>query len=206
MSDDTAADPTILINELLDRLSKVRRKRKELEKEEQRIGDDLILARKHLKLWRRNENFEDPLEPLPASVFPQNLPRRTGKRRPKNPPKGIVVDAVCEILAAAGRPLGVTELYDRLLARDIEIQGRRPDVVLTTMLWRSRDRLIRFDKVGYWPADLPIASPHQQGASSEEVKDWGSNRLQDVDEPAGDGISLHQGTNGKKSRVLTSTY
>lgn len=177
MTDDPAHDPNLLINELLGRLSKVRRMRKELEKEEQRIGDDLVLARKHLMLWRHKENIEGPPEPLPSSVFPQNGHRPTGKRRPNNPPRAIVVDAVCEILAAARRPLQVAELYDQLLARDIEIQGRKPEVVLTTMLWRSRDRLLRFDKVGYWPADLPIVSPHEVISKFNSEEGSASNSL-----------------------------
>lgn len=159
MNDREAHDPTPIINELLRRLSEVRRKRKELEKQEQQIVDDLIVARRELSLWRQDENIEGPLEPLPGSVFDQNRHRPTAKRRPENPTRGVVVDAVCKIIAAAGRPLGITELYDQLLARDIEIQGRNPEAVLTTILWRSRDRLMRFDKTGYWPADLPIASP-----------------------------------------------
>ena len=185
MTDCGAHDPTILIAELLRRLGKVRRKRKELEKEEQRIGDDLILARKYLKVWRRNENIEGPLEPLPSSAVPQSRPRPTRERRPTNPAMSIVIDAVCAILAEAGRPLGTAELYDRLLARDIEIRGRNPDVVLTTMLWRSRDRLRRLDKLGYWPADLPIKSPHEVLSRFDNEGDSASKPLHVMDKAAG---------------------
>lgn len=146
------------IEQLTTRLSKVRRERIELDLEEQRIGDELIKARKVLQSWRRENGISEPLEPVPAFVFEQHRHIWPKKPRARNPGRLIVVDAVCEIIKKAGHALSAVELYDGLVARGIEIQGRKPEVVLTTMLWRSQDRLVCLSRGSYWLKGLPDPS------------------------------------------------
>ncbi|WP_126665606.1 hypothetical protein [Croceibacterium ferulae] len=145
-----ARHPEREIAQLLARLSTVRRQQKVLAKEEVEINDALIQARAMLRALNEESGQAEAISELPSFVFSVRAGNQGRGSRPKNPDRGIVVAAVSEILIEAGRPLSVEELYDALLSRGIEIRGRRPEVVLTTMLWRSRDRIDRVGNTGYW--------------------------------------------------------
>jgi len=73
--------------------------------------------------------------------------------RPKNPDRSVVVDAVLEIIRENGRPMSRSALFNALTKRNIIIQGKDPDMVLSTMLWRSQDRVVRLPPYGYWDAE-----------------------------------------------------
>jgi hypothetical protein len=72
--------------------------------------------------------------------------------RPKNPDRNVVVDAVLEVIGEKDMPMSRRALFEALKERGIEIQGRDPEMVLSTMLWRSQDRVVRFPTLGYWDA------------------------------------------------------
>lgn len=140
------------ISQLLASLSRVRRQQIMLAKEEIQITDALIEARAMLRGLNKGNGEAEPLPELPSFVFRYRPASRGDVSRPKNPDRLVVIAAISEILTDAGKPLGVQALYDELLKRGIEIRGRKPEVVLTTMLWRSRDRIARLGKAGYWLA------------------------------------------------------
>jgi hypothetical protein len=81
-------------------------------------------------------------------------PKRSGQRRTyksRNIPKEEVARECVAILTEIGRPLSRQELLDALNERGIELYGKDPAMVLSTMLWRSRDAITR-TPVGYVPA------------------------------------------------------
>jgi hypothetical protein len=80
-----------------------------------------------------------------------NPPQRT--RRPKNPDREDVVNQSLQIIRERGTPQPRKELFDALAMRDIKIQGKDPEMVLSTMLWRSQDKIVRLPNHGYWPKD-----------------------------------------------------
>jgi len=84
------------------------------------------------------------------NVVKSEKPRRV---RPKNPDRLVVVDAALGLIREIGRPIGRRALYDALKARGIEIHGKDPEMVLSTMLWRSPDRVVRLPAYGYWDAE-----------------------------------------------------
>jgi hypothetical protein len=45
-----------------------------------------------------------------------------------------------------------------LTERGLIIEGADPEMVLSTMLWRSKDRIVRLPKFGYWVAERPYVS------------------------------------------------
>jgi len=75
---------------------------------------------------------------------------------PNNPKKEIVAAAVVEILAKAGRPVSRADLFKALQDEGLIIYGAHPEMVLSTMLWRTRDDfgIIRLKSGGYTLAEL----------------------------------------------------
>lgn len=47
-----------------------------------------------------------------------------------------LVEAACEVIAGAGRPLHAREIHDALIARGFAIPGRDPVAALNTRLWK----------------------------------------------------------------------
>lgn len=79
------------------------------------------------------------------------------RKRPNNPDKSVVVDKALEIIREHGEPMGRRALFDALAASGIVLEGTDPQMVLSTMLWRSKDRVKRLSGFGYWPANEPYA-------------------------------------------------
>jgi hypothetical protein len=70
--------------------------------------------------------------------------------RPKNPDRREVADRALEIIRSYGRPLLRKELFEQLTQAGIKIEGKDPEMVLGTMLYRD-DRIVRIRGYGYWP-------------------------------------------------------
>jgi hypothetical protein len=83
------------------------------------------------------EPIESPAEPL------------------ENPDRQDVVTAALELIRLAGRPLARKTIFEGLENQGIVIHGKNPLMVLSTMLWRTQERIIRLPPFGYWPADRP---------------------------------------------------
>lgn len=78
--------------------------------------------------------------------------KRTGRiprRRPGNPNRRLVVDKALELIDAVGKPIPRKNLYRMLSERGVSIQGKDPEMVLGTMLYRD-ERIVRLKKFGYW--------------------------------------------------------
>lgn len=86
-----------------------------------------------------------------------------GKRiRPKNPDREIVALACVNYIREAGYPLMRADLLKKLTEDDIIIRGKDPAMVLSTMLWRSKDIIQRLPRGGYWPANEPISTEQEE--------------------------------------------
>lgn len=84
------------------------------------------------------------------------------RNRPKNPDRDVVANVALEIIREYGQPLSRHELFKKLTERGIVIDGKDPEMVLSTMLWRSKDKIVRLPPFGYWPKELAF----------EEAKYW----------------------------------
>ena len=73
----------------------------------------------------------------------------------RNSKKEDVADAAYEIIKEHGAPMPRADLYDRLIARGMVLNGSEPQMVLSTMLWRMPHLIKRLKKGGYWLADQP---------------------------------------------------
>jgi hypothetical protein len=72
----------------------------------------------------------------------------------------VVVDVALQIIQERGEPMARRELFDELAGRGIVIQGKDPEMVLSTMLWRSKEKIVRLPGHGYWPADRSYPDAH----------------------------------------------
>lgn len=92
---------------------------------------------------------------IPVNVGEKNkkpASRRAAKRATGNSPKEAVTEAALEIIRERGEPVGRSELYTLLTDRGFKIEGRDPEMILSTMLWRMKHRIARLKSGGYWPA------------------------------------------------------
>lgn len=74
----------------------------------------------------------------------------------KNPKKEFVAERARDVIREAGKPLPRSELFKELQRRGITIYGKDPEMVLSTMLWRMKDRVKRIDPYGYWLTEVPF--------------------------------------------------
>lgn len=78
--------------------------------------------------------------------------------RVRNSSKEEVAAAAREIIRDNGKPMSREELFGRLTEKGLVIQGKNPEMVLSTMLWRMRDTIVRLPKDGYWLREEPYPS------------------------------------------------
>ena len=85
-------------------------------------------------------------------------PRRTLtlRKRYRNPPKEQVAECAVQIIRERGEPISRDDLYDSLAEKDFHIKGKDPRMVLSTMLWRQPELIVRLKRGGYWPASDPL--------------------------------------------------
>jgi hypothetical protein len=99
-----------------------------------------------ISMWHKLTGTENPT----ASERIENVSAQKSIR-PKNPDREIVVNAVMAIIAQRGRPQPRKDLFEALIDNfGIELKGKDPEMVLSTMLWRSKDDVVRLPGYGYW--------------------------------------------------------
>lgn len=111
-------------------------KRKELERVRSFIDDYQAFSAGGLKF-----EFGPPLPPK----------AKKGKKT-TNPDRQIVGDAAERILKYVGRPMSRDDLFTALKTDGIDIIGKDPWMVFSTMMWRMQDRFVRLQGHGYWLA------------------------------------------------------
>lgn len=129
-----------------------------------------------LDQWRKFAGVaaaaHEPNPTFDPSNPPEHILRWRAKR--KNSKKEEVANAAREVILANGKPLSRSDLYTILTERGLIIEGADPEMVLSTMLWRSKDKIVRLPKFGYWVAERqPIAEDAEEqtmlAAESEDL-------------------------------------
>jgi len=108
-----------------------------------------------LSMWHRLTGTENPT--AAERIVPNPPPRA---RRPKNPDREDVANQALQIIRERGAPQSRKELFDALAMQGTDIHGKDPEMVLSTMLWRSQDKIVRLPSHGYWPKDTPYPKAH----------------------------------------------
>ena len=130
------------------------------------VRQKLSEVERFLSEWRKYAGVEDapaaddapPVvqaeEPQAVKVEPEVV--AVPRSRPKNPDKGLIGDKVEEMLTAFGKPAQRDYIFNELEQQGIVLNGTDPKMVLSTMLWRMKDRFKRIPGRGYWFADQPL--------------------------------------------------
>lgn len=117
-----------------------------------RIDEEAAELERWIELWHRFAGI--PQAPSAAERI-QNTADDEKPKRPRNPDREDVARAASEIIQERGVPLSRRELFEALKSQGVEIQGKDPEMVLSTMLWRSKDKIVRLPGVGYWLKAMP---------------------------------------------------
>lgn len=117
-----------------------------------RIDEEAAELERWIELWHRFAGI--PLAPTAAERI-QNTADEDRPKRPRNPDRETVARAASEIIQERGMPVSRRELFEALRSRGVEIHGKDPEMVLSTMLWRSKDKIVRLPSFGYWLKSLP---------------------------------------------------
>lgn len=134
----------------IEQLKAVTEEINDLVTQHERLRANLEEIDKFIQMWH---NMAGILPPQSAEQRVASVVGETGKRiRPKNPPREDVAAACVNYIREAGRPLMRAELLDQLTKDGIVIRGKDPAMVLSTMLWRSKDVIRRLPEGGYWLA------------------------------------------------------
>jgi len=146
MSDKALENAEALKNQLLQR-------KKELMNEILQIEDQLAKADRFITAWYDFAGVERP-KPVENSTAKSDTKEErvhsAPARRPKNSDKVEVANVAREIIQERGEPVSRSDLYAELIKRGLTIEGKDPEMVLSTMLWRMRDRIVRLPSGGYW--------------------------------------------------------
>lgn len=102
-------------------------------------------------------DFASPEEKAALDFEPRVLDTSGVYQKVQNPKKEDVASAAVEIIRAYGAPMSREKLARALAERGIQLTGEDPDKVLSTMLWRMKDAVVRLPGFGYWPANDPYA-------------------------------------------------
>lgn len=124
-------------------------------------------AQQRLEEWRRELARADAFirdwhvfagEPIPSEEAADRFVATgtVGGRNRRNSKKEEVARQARELILDRNEPIGRTELYELLTKeRGLTIEGTDPEMVLSTMLWRMKDRIVRLKSGGYWLPEKP---------------------------------------------------
>lgn len=106
-----------------------------------------------LSAWRK---FAGVSEDTEARLTLFDTEAGDGKReRPDNPSREEVVKHVRDLIRARGEPIARNTLLKALEVDGVQIRGKDPNMILSTMLWRSKDDVVRLRGHGYWLKEEP---------------------------------------------------
>ncbi len=83
-----------------------------------------------------------------------------------NMPKEYIAEQCIKIILSNKKPMNRSELYESLNKSGVIINGSEPEKVLSTMLWRMKDKVVRLPGFGYWPADLDFPAADYIGGAT----------------------------------------
>lgn len=125
-----------------------------------------------IRQWKRFAGVETDAD-LFDVMDDMSAPNSPGPKQ-RNSKKEEVAEAARELIQAAGRPMSRTELYEALVKKGFVIRGTNPEMVLSTMLWRMRDRVGRLATGGYVLREhmITLAEAAQGGITEEMMEKY----------------------------------
>lgn len=103
------------------------------------------------KQYNELENFIDSFPQKNVNVGDKVEQKAIKSKTKPNSDKKEVAAGAYKLVKMRGEPIKRDELYDLLIAQGYVIEGKNPQMILSTMLWRVKDSgLIRLNGGGYW--------------------------------------------------------
>ena len=154
-------------NRIRDKILEINAEMNRLHQERTNLLPEYEKAEEFIDTWYEMAGIPNPkfAEQKKAASAPQ--PAAGVEKRPQNPNRRDVALKAVEFIRGEGRPLSRAEIWDRLVAHDIAIHGKNPEMVLSTMLWRTKDVIRRLRGGGYWPVGDPV--PPGQASDLEDL-------------------------------------
>lgn len=90
------------------------------------------------------------------------------KKTTGNPSKEEVAEVARELIRKRSAPIPRKELLELLLSEGLQIRGTDRDKVLSTMLWRMKNKVVNLPRVGYWLAEEPYPPAKYYGGEYAE--------------------------------------
>lgn len=122
-----------------------------LEEEAGKLREQLAAVNGFLSVFEKFETL-NPNDPLPTPTYSTSTPAFTRR----NPSRKDVADLALRAIEEKGRPMKRRELFEAVTKAGLDIVGKDPLVVFSTMLWREQEQIVRLDRFGYWPAGKPF--------------------------------------------------
>jgi hypothetical protein len=134
MSDDAIANALSKRADLESRIVKA-------EEVIKRSKAQILEINRFIKQWEKfSGRAADDIQPAKSLPYDADFSRsQPTAEAAGNPKKETVAEAAIHILEKVGKPMSRAELYTALQADGVRIQGANPEMVLSTMLWRTRD-------------------------------------------------------------------
>lgn len=152
MADAGRRNAEILRSRIVARMEQVSAEAADLQAQLENVDAFLDMLSQYEALQMSGDEGVEQEKQLPP-VENRIVAAAKGRKRPKNPDRETVVQLAYELIDLQGRPMGRAELFEQLANQGVVILGKDPEMVLSTMLWRSKDKIVRLDKFGYWMAD-----------------------------------------------------
>lgn len=130
-------------------------------------------------LQKQYNEIEQFIDCYPHSLVEngdKQVQKENKKKTKPNSNKENVASAAYKLVKMRGEPIKRNDLYDLLIEQGLVIDGKNPQMILSTMLWRVKDSgLIRLNGGGYWlknekyaPANyLPETNAYKSGSSNQ---------------------------------------
>jgi hypothetical protein len=142
---------------------------KDLQRQRDAVSAELDRVDRFIHDWHEFAGGTAPVNYEEGEQSGNNAGESNSRRsRVKNPKKEDVAEAARAIIQERGGPIMREELYALLADRGIHIQGKDPQMVLSTMLWRMKDRVVRLGGDGYWLREVPY-EPAQYHPAFDEL-------------------------------------
>lgn len=174
------------------------------------LADELERVDQWIELWHKFDVLEDEqaglddskqdrtavrAHPEPVDDVDSEKPERT--RTTGNPRKEDVAAAARQIIEEVGDPVPRADMLRLLAEKGIVIVGKDPEQVLSTMLWRMREKasIARVPTGGYWLAERPhSASGYLPEDRSDVLKQALSTPMNEVGRPSVDDLDEDEAT------------
>ena len=151
MTDKTLKNAKLKRDSLATEIDSLAQRMEELKREKAKIDDWIAQWHEFAGTLAATEK-DDLASMLGPDSGDDDIPKR--RRSTGNPKKEDVAEATRKIIKERGEPVSRSDLFKALADMGIVISSETdPEMVLSTMLWRMRDRVARLKTGGYWLAE-----------------------------------------------------